>query len=302
MDRINIENIPGSSFRAIALARTELLINTQKLFAAIDRDFNIAGAGVVYVDPHYKPLVLREFQPLCSPHPKKLLIHKLLHPVAPEQYIQRHANDPRQSRLLQELANTSLSCAGAVGGVVMMYAGGALSFFTGGAGFLISAAGYAATGASLLQCAIGGRRLYSELTDPAQNDALNDELWYKIISPLLDTIVLLGIATSALTIIKHLQVMRRTTGLSWFALGKRLNRQQLKKLMTETLSIRHPSLTAKQIKLKQRLGIFPKRFTPTEIRKATMILMGESFNSAMSLASSGAVQHVVITLFEDIPE
>ncbi|WP_342650579.1 NAD synthetase [Pseudomonas sp. REB1044] len=256
---------------------------------------------MVYADPHYKPLVLREFQPLCSPPPKKLLIHKLLHPVAPEQYIQRHANDPRQSRLLQELANTSLSCAGAVGSLVLMWMGGALTVFTGGPGLVLSMAGYAALAASASQCGLGAYRVGLEIHDPLMNDALDSETWFNIISPLLDAISLLGASASLATVTKQLLIRKKATGLSWYLLGTKLSRQQRTQLMKEIISIKHPTLTAKQIKLQQRIGALPKRYTPLQIRKSTLTLIGESLNTAIGFTGSSSIQNMAVTLIEDNP-
>ena len=53
--------------------RVESSIDLRRLFAAIDADPAIVGAGVVYLDTQMRVVVLREFQPICSiaPMPSK---------------------------------------------------------------------------------------------------------------------------------------------------------------------------------------------------------------------------------------
>jgi hypothetical protein len=53
--------------------RVESSIDVRRLFAAIDADPAIVGAGVVYLDGNLRAVVLREFQPICSIVPKKVI-------------------------------------------------------------------------------------------------------------------------------------------------------------------------------------------------------------------------------------
>ncbi len=54
----------------------ESTIDLRKLFAAIDADPAIVGAGVVYLDAQLRVIVLREFQPICSVVPKKVIFRE----------------------------------------------------------------------------------------------------------------------------------------------------------------------------------------------------------------------------------
>ena len=56
--------------------RIEGSIDLGRLFAAIDADPAIAGAGVVYLDDQLWPVTLREFQPICSVAPKKVILRE----------------------------------------------------------------------------------------------------------------------------------------------------------------------------------------------------------------------------------
>lgn len=51
-------------------------IDLRKLFAAVDADPTIVGAGVVYLDAQLRAIVLREFQPICSVAPKKVILRE----------------------------------------------------------------------------------------------------------------------------------------------------------------------------------------------------------------------------------
>ncbi|ANC01866.1 NAD synthetase [Pseudomonas putida] len=302
MPRPPITELGGNPFKPFARERIESAIDLQKLYAAIDRDPAIVGAGVVYVDTHYNAITLRAFQPVCSVLPKRVVLQELPRSVTAEQYLEQQVKDPRQARLISDVWNTGLACTGAIIGVVLMVSGGAVSVFTGGAGIVISVTNAAAVVASAGQCFAGLRRIGLEPEQPGENESNEPQTWFQIISPLLDVISLLGIASASLSTIKYLQIHKRATGRGWFASSSGLSRQQRRKLMTEILSIKHPSLTQKQLKLRRRLGLLPKRFTPAQLRKMTTALIGESLNIGIGVVGNGIIQNLAITLFEEVSE
>ncbi len=57
----------------MARQRIESQINLPRLFAAIDADPGIVGAGVVYIDAEFNVVTLREFKPICSIRPKRII-------------------------------------------------------------------------------------------------------------------------------------------------------------------------------------------------------------------------------------
>lgn len=95
----------------MARQRIESLINLPRLFAAIDADPAIVGAGVVYIDADFNVVTLREFQPICSIAPKRLILREAQKYIAPTQFAQQVQDNPRESRLVGEAVNTTLSCA-----------------------------------------------------------------------------------------------------------------------------------------------------------------------------------------------
>lgn len=60
-----------------------------------------------------------------------------------------------------------------------------------------------------------------------------------------------------------------------------MNRQERAKLTKELLSINDPRLTSKMIKLKQLSGELPKRFTPTEVKHATVTQIKDALGAAI---------------------
>lgn len=124
----------------------------------------------------------------------------------------------------------------------------------------------------------------------------------RLIESSLETISLMGLATSSMSIFRLLQVRKMATGRGWSDLFRELSRQQRKSLTAELLSIKHPSLTAKQIRLQQRLGNLPKRYTPTQIKHSTTTLIKDALGVALGIGSSANVQTIVLGLYEEVDE
>ena len=290
----------GNTSQFMARQRIQGRINLPQMFAAIDADPRIVGAGVVYIDADYNVITLREFQPICSIRPKRVILREIKKYQTPDQYTQQLQHNPRESRVVKEAVNTTLSCAGAVIGWFVVFSGTIAAPFSGGTSLVLTYVGGAAATASSLQCGIGVMRTVREVTNPAANDALDESQWYQAASKVLDGVSLLGVGASGLTTLKYLQVHKAATGRSWLELSRTLSRQQRKALTDELLSIKHPSLTAKQIKLQQAAGTMTKRYTPTEISHATQTLMRDSLGATLGLAGSATVQSIAVGLYEEV--
>nr|WP_232967849.1 NAD synthetase [Pseudomonas sp. CCOS 191] len=293
-------NSLANNSQFLARQRIQARINLPQMFAAIDADPRIVGAGVVYIDAEYNIVTLREFQPICSIRPKRVILREIKKYQTPDQYTQQLQHNPRESRVVKEAVNTTLSCAGAVIGWFVVFSGTIAAPFSGGTSLVLTYVGGAAATASSVQCGIGVMRTVREVTNPAANDALDENQWYQAASMVLDGVSLLGVGASGLSTLKYLQVHKASTGRSWLELSKSLSRQQRKALTDELLSIKHPSLTARQIKLQQAAGTMTKRYTPTEISHATQILMRDSLGATFGLAGSATVQSIAVGLYEEI--
>ncbi|AIR88593.1 NAD synthetase [Pseudomonas cremoricolorata] len=290
----------GNHSQFMARQRIEGMVNLPKLFSAIDADPNIVGAGVVYIDSTLNIVTLREFQPICSIRPKRVILREIEKYQTPEQYTEVLQNSARESKLIQEAVNTSLACAGAVLGWIVVCSGTIAAPFTAGTSLVLTYIGGAAAAASGAQCLIGGIRTVREVTNPAANDALDSEPWYQAASLVLDGVSLLGVGASALTTIKYLQVVKARTGRSWYELGKTLSRQQRKALTDELLSLKHPALTAKQLKLEQAASNLTKRYTPTQVSHATRTLIKDSVSAVFGFVGNARVQSVAVGLYEEL--
>lgn len=284
----------------LARQRIQSRINLPQMFAAIDADPRIVGAGVVYIDGDFNVITLREFQPLCSIKPKRVILREIKKYQTPAQYTEQLQNNPRESRVVKEAVNTTLSCAGAFIGWWVVFSGTIAAPFTAGTSLVLTYVAGAAATASTAQCVIGGIRTVREMTNPAANDAMDENQWYQAASMVLDGVSLLGVGASGLTTLKYLQVHKASTGRSWFELTKSLSRQQRKALTDELLSIKHPSLTPKQLKLQQAAGTMTKRYTPTQINHATQTLLRDSLGATLGLSGSATVQSIAVGLYEEI--
>ncbi|NIE75284.1 NAD synthetase [Pantoea sp. Ap-967] len=295
-----LANPLGSTSQFLARQRIEGLLDKQKLFAAIDADPGIVGAGVVFIDAKYNVVVLREFRPICSIRPKRLILREINRYVTPAQFTEQLQNNPRESKVLKEAGNAALACAGAFISWWVVFSGTIAVPFTAGTSAVLTYISIGAAVSSGLQCVNGAVRTVAEVAAPEFNDRLDGNEYYTATSTVLDYIALMGVGVSGLTTVKYLQVHKAATGRSWYELAKSLSRQQRKALTDELLSIQNPALKPKLLKLEQAAGNLPKRYTPTQISHATKTLVHDSVGAVLGLAGSGTVQQsIAIGLFEE---
>src|SRR5471032_3345297 len=295
----------ASRSQFMARQRIESQINLPRLFAAIDADPGIVGAGVVYIDADFNIVTLREFKPLCSIKPKRVILREAQKYIAPTQFAEHVVSNPRESRLIGEAVNTGISCFGAVISWAAIASGTILVPFSAGASSVIVVVGYAAAGASALQCFNGITRTVLEVARPEGNDWLDSEAWYQNTSTVLDAVSLAGVGASALTTIKLVNVAKAATGKTLREVLRGLNRQERAKLTKELLTINDPRLTSKMLKLKQLSGELPKRFTPTQLKHATVTQIKDSLSAAIGLfgsSLSGNVKTIAVGLYEELEE
>jgi hypothetical protein len=284
----------------LARRQIESRINVARLYAAIDADPGIVGAGVVYIDADYNVVTLREFTPICSIQPKRLILREAKRYIAPAQFVQEVQDNPRESRLLKEAIGTTLSCTGAILGWIVVFSGTVAVPFTAGASMVVAGIGVAAASASTAQCFVGGIRTSNEINKPSANDWLDNAEWYQNMSLVLDAVSLLGVGASGLTTLKFLQARKAATGRSWYESTKGLSRQQRKALTDELLSLKHPQLTSKLLKLQQQAGLLPKRYTSTQLQHATRTQIQDALSGAIGFVGSGTVQSIAVGLYEEI--
>ena len=285
--------------------RVESSINLRKLFAAIDADPAIVGAGVVYLDAQLRAIVLREFQPICSIAPKKVILREAPGYVGRVEFARRLANEPRESQVAFEATNAALACTSALISWLVIAGGLGLSPFTFGTTGVAAAVSVIGASASSLQCAMSVRRTRNEYKDPARNDELDSNEWYQAVTIGLDAASLLSAGNAAMSTIRFVNTLKKATGKNTHQVLKGLNRQERIKLTKELLSINHPEMTRKMVKLKQIAGEIPKRHTSAEVRRATLVQMLDALGAASSVAGSvrsGNMRIIAVGLSEEISE
>ncbi|WEL69551.1 NAD synthetase [Pseudomonas sp. CBSPCGW29] len=266
--------------------RVESSIDVRRLFAAIDADPAIIGAGVVYLDGNLRAVVLREFQPICSIVPKKVILREAPRSVGRVEFIRRLEHEPRESQVVFELLNTALACTAALISWRVAISGTSLIPFSAGASGVVTAIGVSAGLASGVQCLNGFVRVRNELFNSAQNNYLDSDEWYQAVTAGLDAASLLGAGVTSMATIRLVTVLRKTTGKSLRQVLKGLNRQERVRLTNELLSINRPEMTRKLIKLKQRMGDMPRRYSSAEIRQGTIAQIQDAIGAALGVAGS----------------
>lgn len=283
----------------------ESSIDLRKLFAAIDADPAIVGAGVVYLDAQMRAIVLREFRPICSIAPKKVILREAPSYVGQVEFARRLANEPRESQVAFEAVNAGLACTSAVVSWLVIAGGFGLSPFTFGGSGVAAAISVVGASASSVQCIMGFQRTRYEYVDPARNDELDSNEWYQAVTIGLDAASLLSIGNTAMSTIRFVNMLKKATGKNTHQVLKGLNRQERVKLTKELLSINHPDMTRKMVKLKQMAGEMPRRHTSAEVRRGTIMQMLDAVGAVSGVAGSvrsGNIRIIAVGLYEEISE
>ncbi|WET08774.1 NAD synthetase [Pseudomonas sp. D3] len=285
--------------------RLEGSLNLRRLFFAIDADPALIGAGVVYIDEAFNVVTLREFQAICSVRPITVVLREAPRYVGPVEFKRMLEHEPRESRLMAEAMSTAVTCAGALLSWRVIYSGIAMMPFTAGASVVISFIGTTAAVAGSFQCAAGVYRTVNEVWDPQRNDYLDSSAWYEGMMAALDAVSLLGVATSAVTTVKVINLSKRATGKPLREVLRGLSRQERAKLTDELLRIQDPRLTPKLLKLKQAAGNASKRIPAAQIKPITAIHRTDTFAAALGLTSSamsGNTKTLAIGIYQEFSE
>ena len=285
--------------------RVESSMDLRRLFAAIDADPAIAGAGVVYLDSQLWPVTLREFQPICSVLPKRVILREMPASMARLDYVRRLEHEPRESQLVFEALGMGFACGSALLSWLVMVGSSALTPFTAGWSGVVTVIGRAAFVASFGQCANGLYRTYKEATEPSLIDWLDSEPWYQHTTAILDAVSLIGTSTSFLATVKLARATKTSTGKTWRDVLRGLNRQERAKLTKELLSLNHPHLSSKLLKLKQLSADLPKRFSQAELRHSTLLQIKDVIGASMAVTGSGMsgnLRTIAVGLYEEFDE
>ena len=257
--------------RSQARDRIENPIDLKQLFRVIDADPAIVGAGVVYIDSDFNVVTLREFQPICSVAVKRVVLREPPRYMGAQAFVRALESNPRESQIVKESISAAVACTGAVLSWIVVISESALIPFTAGSSAVFTTLGLASALAGTAQCTVGLGRVVYESVDPAVIDILDSNEWYETTMNVLDFITLGGASVSIAGTGILKRVMLKTTGNSIRQGVKGLSRQARYQLTTELLSIRHPELKFKMIKLERIAKRLPKRFTPIEVKSSLQV-------------------------------
>ncbi|MFJ4134565.1 NAD synthetase [Pseudomonas cyclaminis] len=283
--------------------RLTSLLDLPKLYRTIDADPAIVGAGVVHIGSDYQVTVLREFVPLCSIKPKRVILREVVGPMmAADDYAQWVANSPRESHLWREAAGLALACGGAVIGIVVAKAGIASAPLSAGSSLAVTYIAYTAAAASAMQCGNGLWRTYKELTNPAENDYYDSLAWYQAMTVALDGISLVGAGSTTFVTVKTVMTIKNTSGRNLTDILRHMSRQERAKLTNEVLRLQNPRRPREMIRLKQLAGTLPKRFSNAQLRQDLLTQLADQVGAALAATGSGLsgnVNSLVIGIYEE---
>ncbi|OPA93933.1 NAD synthetase [Pseudomonas fluorescens] len=278
-------------------------LDLPRLYRTIDADPAIVGAGVVHIGTDYRVTVLREFVPLCSIKPKRVILREMAVVVmTADDYAQLAASSPRESQLWKEASGMALACSGAAIGIVVAKVGIATAPLSAGSTLAVTYIAYTAAAASGVQCANGLWRTYKELTNPAENDYYDSLSWYQAMTSALDGISLVGAGSTTFVTVKTVMTIKSTTGRSVTDILRRMSRQERAKLTHEVLRLQNPRHAREMIRLKQLAGTLPKRFSNTQLRQDILIQLADQVGAVIAITGSslsGNINQIVIALYEE---
>ncbi|MGU9855932.1 NAD synthetase [Pseudomonas sp. LF245] len=286
--------------------RLTSLLDLPKLYQTIDADPAIVGAGVVHIGSDYQVTVLREFVPLCSVRPKRVILRETVEQaVTTEDYAQQVASSPREPQLWREASGMTLSCGGAVISFVVAKAGIAAAPFSGGASLALTYVSYAGLAASGGQCFNGVWRTRNELTNPAKNDYYDTLAWYQAMTVALDGISLVGAGASTVATVRTVMAIKRSTGREMMDILRPMSRQERAKLTNEVLRLNNPRHPCEIIRLKQLAGQLPRRYSNPELRLRIITQIRDQVSATLAITGSvlfGNINALVIALYEEFDD
>jgi hypothetical protein len=283
--------------------RLTSLLDLPKLYRTIDADPAIVGAAVVHIGSDYQVTVLREFVPLCSIRPKRVMLREMTGPVrTAEEYAQLAASSLHESQVWKEASGVVSSCGGAVIGIIIAKAGIAAAPFSAGTSLALSYVALAGTAASGVQCLNSLWRTYNEFVNPAENDYYDSLGWYQAMTVALDGISLVGAGSTTFATVKTIMAIKHSTGREVTDVLRHMSRQERAKLTSEVLRLKNPRHPSAMVRLKQLSGQLPRRFSNSQIRLSIMTQIQDQIGATLAVTGStlsGNVNHVIVALYEE---
>lgn len=199
-----------------------------------------------------------------------------------------------------ELFGLGTSCGAAVLTGVAAAGGVAATPVTGGGSLALTTLAWAGATATAAQCGISAGRVINEFIDPRNNQILDENAYYQYGSTALDTVSIVGGASSVKGAIKFGSNLSKATGKPMVETFRRSDkiargaRRRLPRVMAES---KNPGISSKQFKKMVRDGKAPKIFRTYEITREVKTRLLESISAALSGMGSGASESGVINKF-----
>ncbi len=290
--------------------KTKLLydLNQNKLFKNIDSIPELNGAAVIYIDSSYTIVELRPFIPTCSLHPIKVVLReppKMMSQSEFAAHLKGGQGNIRESKLVEEVAGTVLSCGAAFLGWIVVLGSSAAIPLSGGTSSAITYLAVAASAASSAQCFNGIARSGLEVAAPQVNDFLDSQEWYQNMTTALDIISLAGAVAAGAATLKTVKLLMANSGKSASSILKGLSRSERKRLTQEVIRLNNPGVSNKLLKSMVNSGSFPKRYSGIQITQSLKLQLKDTIGAAMSFSGSGLsgnVNSIAIGIYEELAQ
>jgi len=301
---VNILN--RDSFKQKQLkTKLNFFLDQKKLFEEIDKDIQLSGAGVIYIDESFTVVTLREFKPICRLNPVNIILREPPKHINKSDFTNelRHSSvNPRESRFVSEVAGTVFACTGAIISWVAFVASGLATPISFGSSAVVSVLSFSAASATTLQCANGIMRSSAEKYSPEFNDWLDSEDWYVNTIKALDYISLAG-ATAASAIAVRTLKIANSSGVSFRQLLSSKSRQERSRITKEIIRLKVPGISNKMLKKMMRSNIVPKRFNNIQINNELRTRLRDSVAAALAFTGSaynGEIKGIAIGVYESL--
>lgn len=277
------------------------IVNQNGLFSAIDNDPALIGAGVVFIDKSGTVVTLRQFEPICSIKPIRIVLREPPSEIPAREYVSEVKNNQRETRLVSEAVGAGLSCGSAVLGWFVVWTSGAAIPFSGGASTAFTVMAYSAATASTVQCGNSILRTRNEAQAPQRNDELDSESWYQNATLALDVISLGGATAAGLMTIRGIKLLN-IAGTSTREALNGLNRQQRRRLSREIARSNSPRISNSVLKMMERAGQIERRYSNFAIRSTTLRQIKDTVGVSMTFGGSvlsGSLNKIAIVIVAD---
>ena len=281
--------------------RVEASLDTKKFCEKIDKIPTTNGARVVFFDSELNSVILRDFVPFCQSHPPTLILREAPKQINPQQFAAKLKTDEQDSKGVGELVSLTLNCSGAVLSWIVVFGVSTTIPISNVGGAAVVYLGYTAATASSAQCVNSAYRIYNEAFDPAMNDFLDSQEWYSAAGTALDTLSLLGVGASSVTVTKSLGQIGKSTGKTSQQVLKGLTRQERKRLTQDIIRLNHPGISKQAMKTLIGSGKYPTRFSQNRINQTIKHQLKDALSASIAVTGSlwsGNLGNIALGIYE----